>query len=140
MTIGLDTTIRTNRLQTVLDAIDFEADEYDAAHLLIYSGTRPVTGEAIDEYENDLLVDFILPFPCGTITNNVLTFGTVADSLGLVEATASWARKIDSNGTFIADLSVTDTNGSGDIKINSLSIFVGVAVSFVSGTITEGNA
>jgi len=140
MTIGLDTTIRTGRLQTVLDAVDFEGDEYDSAHLLIYSGDRPVTGGAVDEYENDLLVDFSLSFPCGTIINNVLTFGVVASVLGLLYGFASWARLIDSNGVFVADLSVTDTNGVGDIKISSLEIFVGIAVYFVSGAITEGNA
>jgi hypothetical protein len=143
MTIGLNTIIRTARLQSVLDALDFEADEYDSAHLLIYSGDRLPTGEAIDEYDeygNDLLVDFSLNYPSGSITNNVLTFGVVDSVLGLIHGTAVWARLIDSNGDFVVDLSVSDTNGTGDVKIDSLEIFVGVAVNFVGGSITEGNA
>lgn len=137
--IGLSSTIRNDRLQIVLDAIDSGADEYDTALLWIFSGERPATGEAVDEYENELLVEFVLPFPCGTITDNVLTFDSVADSLGIIYGIASWARIVDSSGNFVMDLSVSDLSGNGDVKIDYLEIFEDNVVHCESITITEGN-
>ena len=140
MTIGLLAALRNNRLQLILDAMDSSSDEYEGAHLLIYSGDRPDTGEAVDEYDNILLADFVLPFPSATITDGVLTFGTVNDTEGLANGTASWARITDAVDAFVMDLSVTATGGSGDVKISSVSITMYGVVKFLSGTIIEGNA
>ncbi len=139
MTIGLLDTLRSDRLQLILDAIDATSDEYEGAHLLIYSGDRPTTGGAIDEYDNILLAKFALPFPCGTITNCVLTLGSVGNVVGLDNGNASWARITDAVGNFVMDLSVTVTGGGGDIIISSVSIVTDGIVKFLSGTITEGN-
>ena len=140
MTIGISTTLRNSRLQLLLDAIDNGADEYNSAHLLIYSGDRPATGEAIDEYDNILLVSFSLLFPCGSITGGILTFGALVDVLGLDDGTATWARITDEGDVFVADLSVTNEVGSGDVKINDTAIVVGGTVHCTAASITEGNA
>ena len=139
MTIGISTTLRNSRLQLLLDAIDNGADEYSTAHLLIYSGDRPDTGEAIDEYDNILLVNFSLPFPSGTIFDGVLTFGTIDDSTGSNYGIARWARVNDEGDVFVADLSVTNESGNGDVKVNDTEIFEGGTIHCHSASITEGN-
>jgi hypothetical protein len=139
MTIGLSIAMRDERLQLILDAIDFGADEYDTAHLLIYSGERPVTGGVPDEYDNVLLVNFPLSYPCGTITDGVLEFNTIEDVNSLAYGAAVWARITDSSDTFVADLSVTSLTGGGDILIDGTEIFADTLVTCVVATITEGN-
>ena len=141
MTIGLSTTLRSNRLQVFLETVDHASDEYDSAHLFIYSGDRPVTGGAVDEYDNTLLLDFLFPFPCGSISNGILTFGTIEDVYGLSAGVPSWARIVDADENFVADLSVTNLIGNGDVKLDSLTleIFVGGLVKCTVATMTEGN-
>jgi len=138
--IGISTELRSDRLQLVLDAIDGESDEYSGAHLLIYSGDRVGTGEEIDEYENELLIDFELSYPSGTITDGVLTFAEISDVNSLEYGTASWARIVDAVDAFVIDLSVTSTLGNGDVKIDNLEVFAGVLVQCSLASITEGNA
>jgi hypothetical protein len=137
--IGISTTMRNSRLQLILDAIDLGGDEYGAGILLIYSGTRPATGLPPDEYDA-VLVEFMLPFPCGVISDGVLTFGAVSDVLATASGVATWARLTDINDNFVADLSVTSLVGSGDVKIDSTDIVSGGVVHCNSAVITEGNA
>ncbi|MFA5394413.1 MAG: hypothetical protein WC346_00155 [Methanogenium sp.] len=139
MTIGLLSSLRTARLELISNAIDNDADEYDTGNLLIYSGTRPSTGDPIDEYENVELVNFSLPYPCGSIYGNILTFSAVDTVLGLEDGIASWARIVDANGDFVMDLSVTDQAGNGDIKLSSLVIVKDSEIYVVSAALTEGN-
>lgn len=140
MTIGISTAMRNSRLQLILDAIDAESDEYASAHLLIYSGTKPATGEAIDEYDDPvLLADFLLPYPCGTITDGVLTFGTIEDVVGLENGIAAWARMTDADDAFVMDLTVTDYFGNGDVKVDNIEVFKDAVIHCTLATITEGN-
>jgi hypothetical protein len=144
MTIGMSVTVRNSRLQELIDSIDFgldEYDEYDAAKLLIYSGTRVATGVALDEYDDAvLLASFDLPFPCGSVVNGVLTFNSVADTIGLVSGLATWARVVDYLGTFIMDMSVTIAGSGGDCQIDDPNILQSGTVKCNSVVITEGNA
>lgn len=141
MTIGISTAMRNSRLQLILDAIDAESDEYSPAHLLIYSGTKPATGEILDEYDDAvLLADFLLPYPCGIITDGVLTFGTIEDVVGLVNGIAVWARITDADDVFVMDLTVTDYFGNGDVKVDNLQVYEDAAVHCTIAVITEGNA
>jgi len=140
MTIGLSTTLRNARLQHILDAIDAGGDEYGGGHLLIYSGDRPATGVVIDEYENDLLLSFPISWPCGSITGGVLTFGTVGSAVGLAEGVAVFARLVDEDNLFVADLSVSIVGGAGEVKLDYIDIHVGTVVNCISAVLTEGNA
>jgi len=140
MTIGLSTTLRNARLQHILDAIDAGGDEYGGGHFLIYSGDRPATGVAIDEYENILLLNFALSWPCGSITDGVLTFGAVGSVVGLAEGVATFARLVDEGDLFVADLSVSVVGGVGEVQLDYTDIHVGTVVNCVSAVITEGNA
>ena len=137
--IGITTAMRNSRLQLILDAIDLAGDEYGAGILFIYSGIRPATGMSPDEYDA-ILVEFMLPYPCGVINNGVLTFGEVLDVLATASGTATWGRLTDINENFIADLSVTSLLGNGDVKIDSTTIVEGGTVHCNSAIITEGNA
>lgn len=139
MTIGIGIDLRNARLLLIQNAIDDGADEYNTGKLRIYSGTRPATGEAIDEYENTLLAEFVLSYPCGSITEGILTFNEIADVLALVSDTAVWGRIVDVSDVFVMDLSVTSLAGSGDIKMDSIEFSAGSTVHCLSGVITEGN-
>lgn len=137
MAIGYATTLRSNRMTQVVNAIDAGAG---AGKLRIYDGTRPATGAAITTQV--LLAELTFADPCGTVTNGVLTFSALtADASADASGTASWARVVDSDGNFVMDMSVTATGGGGDVELNTLDI---VATGLVQGTatrsITEGNA
>jgi hypothetical protein len=138
MTIGIDVDLRTDRLQLILDAIDAESDEYSGAFLTIYSGVRPATGGS--DAGCDPLVEFVLPYPCGEVTDGVLTFDAISSVLAIDYGIATWARIEDTAENFIMDLSVTNEAGSGDVKIDDTEIFTGALISCTLATMTEGNA
>jgi hypothetical protein len=137
--IGFSTDLRNEILDVVKTHIDWEGDEYDPAHLLIYSGDRPSTCQEIDEYDNILLADFLLPYPCGTVNEGVLTFGEIADTLGLASGTISWGRIVDCTGYAVMDLSATTYVGTGDLKFDSLDVEIDLPIHCTAASITEGN-
>ncbi len=139
MTIGLSSSLRTARLELVRDGIDHGGDEYWAGHLIVYSGTRPDTGQPIDEYENIELLNIPLPYPCGTIDDNVLTFSPIDSVLGLSTGTASWARIVDADEEFVMDLSVSTESGNGEVKLSTLSIIEDAEIDILEASLTEGN-
>jgi len=139
MTIGLNLLIRNARLGLILDAIDYEGDEYDGALLSLYSSTRPSTGAELDEYDVVLAI-FMLPFPCGIISNGVLALNEIMDTTGIADGIAVWGRICDSSGNFVIDLSVSTLSGSGDVKIDSTEIYIDNVIHCHSAVITEGNS
>ena len=141
MSIGFDADLRNNRALVIVAAIDAGADEYASGHLLIYSGDRPATGGEVDEYDNELLVDFFLPFPCGTVSNGVLTFNAIEDAVAVASGTAVWARITDADDNFVMDLSVTETGGSGDVQVDSIGAEITdeATICCTVATLTEGN-
>lgn len=132
MTIGLSTTVRTNRMTQILNAIDGGSG---AGKLKFYDGTRPATGGTA----TTLLGTVTCSDPCGTVSNGVLTFSAFTqDSSADATGTATWARFTDSADTFVADVSV-GTSGT-EIVLNTVSIVSGGPISISSGSLTEGNA
>lgn len=132
MAIGLSSTVRDNRLTQILNAIDGGAG---AGLLRIYDGTRPATGGA----PTTLLAELTLSDPSGSVAAGVLTFSAVTtDSAANATGTATWARIVDSTGSFVLDCSVS--TAGADINLNTTSIVVNAAVSITSAAITEGNA
>ena len=140
MTIGIDMDLRDARLLLIQEAIDFEADEYNTGKLRIYSGERPDTGAEPDEYDNVLLAEFNLPYPCGSITEGILTFNEIISVYGLVNGVASWGRIVDADDAFIMDLSVTSILGNGDIKIDDVNIVINVLIICSLASLIEGNS
>lgn len=141
MAVGLAVSLRNSRLQAIIDAIDKEGDEYEGGSLTIYSGTRPSTGEELDEYDDAVvLIKFGFPFPCGTVAAAVLTFGSIPDAVAIATGTATWARVRDADENFVADMSVTDYLGDGDVRIDDVDIIKDGIVHCLTATISEGNA
>lgn len=138
MTIGLDATIRNNRLTVIKDAVDAGSG---AGKFLFYDSPRPDTGAAITT--QTLLASIALNDPCGTVSAGVLTFDVdpvPSDSSANDTGDAVWARIVTSADAFVADLSVGTTGSGADIIMNTVGIIAGLPVSIVSASITEGNA
>lgn len=133
-------TLRNARLQAIIDAIDGGGDSVTTSGvLLVYSGSRPVTGAA-PSGANTLLGTMELSEPSGTISNGVMTLNTVSpDTSADDDGTITWARIADSDGTPIIDFSCGLTGSTADIVFNAVDVLAGGTISLVSGTITEGN-
>lgn len=125
-------------------ACDSIVDLFDGgsgpATLVIYNGTRPVDADTAIVAQT-VLVTFTLADPAfgsavdanggGTATANAVN-PVVATATG----TAQFFRCFDSNGVSILDGSVSDTSGTGDLKLSSVSILAGIDVTVVSLTCT----
>lgn len=134
MAFALNTTVRNNRLQQIINAIDAGSA---GGTIKIYTGTRPATGGALSG--NTLLGTLTFGDPCAAApSGGVLTFNSITqDSAADATGTASWARIADSDGNFVMDCNV-GTSGS-DINLTSVSITVGGPITITSATITDAN-
>lgn len=128
------TTVRSNRMTQVLNAIDAGAG---AGTVKVYSGTVPANvGTAITD--QTLLATLTLSDPCGSVSNGVLTFSAITeDSSGDANGTPTFARLADSDGNNVAQ--VTAGVGSGELNFGA-AIVAGQPVQISSFVITEGNA
>lgn len=128
------TTVRSNRMTQVLNAIDAGAG---AGTVKVYSGTVPANvGTAITD--QTLLATLTLSDPCGSVSNGVLTFSAITeDSSGDANGTPTFARLADSDGNNVAQ--VTAGVGSGELNFGA-EIVAGQPVQISSFVITEGNA
>ncbi|HEX7099347.1 MAG TPA: hypothetical protein VF377_08890 [Acidimicrobiia bacterium] len=134
MALGYVTSLRNAQLQALADLIDAGAG---AGKLRIYSGSRPSTGGS----ETTILAELTLSSPPeASVSNGVLTFGTISDATAVASGTATWFRILDSDNNPLIDGSVSATGGGGDLQLNSTSIVAGGTVSITSFTITAGNA
>lgn len=133
MTIGLATAIRNTRMDTITAAIDAGAG---SGLLRLYDGTRPATGGAVTTLLAELTFSAASygAASSGAITANTITSDPSANATGI----ATWARIVDSVGTFVMDLSV-GTAGE-DINLNSTSIATGLQVEVTSSILTDGSA
>lgn len=137
MALGMNVTLRNTRANAIRDAIDAGAGP---GIVQFYTGTRPATGAAITS--ETLLGTVTCGDPStaaasgGVLTFNAFTEDTAADADGV----ATWARVLDSDSTFVTDLSVSESGGGGDLIMNTTTIVTGGPIRIDSGTITEGNA
>lgn len=134
MPINFAMTVRNNRLTQILNAIDAGGDK---GKLNYYTATQPAVGGAITT--QTLVGTSRFAYPCGSVANAALTFSF--DNNGETQAVASglitWARITSSTDTFVADVDVTDNNGTGVIKIDSPQLYAGGTVRVTSGVINE---
>jgi hypothetical protein len=132
MTVGLATTLRNSRADAIKTAIDAGAGP---GMIRVYDGTRPATGGSA----TNLLATLTCSDPsagaaaAGALTLSAITSDASADATG----TATWARIVDSTGTFVLDCSV-GTSGA-DINFNTVSFVIGAAIAITSAVFTEGN-
>lgn len=121
----------------VLNAILLELEAgLSAAQIKIYSGEVPASAR-VGLSSNLLLVTIDCAAPAATVENGVMTFGAfeegaVADFAG----TATFFRLCDSDGRVLAQGSVSDPNGSGNLKLGTLDIEQGATVSIDSLSIS----
>lgn len=131
MALGLDSTLRNNRL----DQITSRAGA--SALLRIYDGSRPATGGTATTLLAELTCNatFAPAASGGTLTLNAITQDSSANATG----TATWFRLVQSNGTTLVFDGSVGTSGA-DLNLNTTSIVAGAAVAVSSAVITEGNA
>lgn len=119
-----------------VDAIDTGSG---TAKLNIYGGTRPANPATAAG--SSPLVSFDLPNPCfGNAAMVSSNAKASANAITPVNAsaggTATWARVLDRNGNAYNDVDVTDTSGSGEVKLSSTTVVNGTETSVVSWDIT----
>lgn len=135
--IGLSTTIRNDRAQVILDAIDAGAG---AGEIRIYSGTQPATGDALGG-TNVLLGTIVLSDPAGTIANGVLTFSPMSDDTSAdADGTITWVRIVDSDGNFCVDMDAGISGSGATVVFTSVTVVTGGIIRMLSGSFTEGGA
>jgi len=133
MALGLATSLRNTRMNAVTAAIDAGAGP---GLLRIYSGTRPATGGAA----TTLLAELTFSDPSyGAASSGAITANPVnSDPSANADGTATWARIVDSNGTFVMDADVS--TAGADINLNSTTISTGLQVEITSSILTDGGA
>lgn len=129
-------TLRSSRLDLVRDAIDAGAG---AGTVKIYSGTKPATGAALTDQV--LLTTGTFSDPSApNATGGVLTFDAITYTSVQADGVATWGRVEDSDGTFVADMTVGDSGSGEDIELAEINLLLGASVDHIGATITEGNA
>lgn len=132
--VRFGTSGRNARATAIRDLIDAGSGP---GTLKIYAGTVPATGAAITT--QTLLGTCTFSDPCGTVTNGVLTFSAITGGTAVATGTATFARALDSTGTFVADLDAGVTGSGSAIELSTVGIVIGAVLSVTSGTITEAN-
>jgi hypothetical protein len=131
MTIGYSTTIRNNKLQAIIDAIDAGAT---GGLNKWYDGSRPATGGTA----TTLLGTLTFSTTSATKASGVLTFNAITnDSSADATSTVTWGRVTDDAATFCFDHSIAVA--AADIIVNVAAIVTGAVLSITSWTITDGN-
>ena len=129
MAVKLSLEARTELAQTLISKIDAGGV---AGILRIYDGVQP-TNPDIPISSQNVLSEHSLSYPCGTAANGIITFGPIAeDSFANATGTAVWARIFDSTGKAVADASITQIGGGGDLQMNTVNIVINGPIRFSS--------
>lgn len=115
-------------------------DGFDGGQLIIYDGARPASADVAIGAQVPL-VTFNLPTPAfGDAAATTPGATATANDIPAVQAsatsTATFFRMKSADGTRIIDGTVTDVNGTGDLKLSSTSVISGIDVTVVSLTVT----
>lgn len=83
----------------------------------LYATTQPATGA---DPVGTPLATLTLTKPCGTVTAGALTLeqADAAGDLILDTGSALWARWVNGSDELVADCTVSDSAGAGDIKLS----------------------
>lgn len=131
MTIGQTNNFKNAALEGRRDYLDLGSN---VARILVYGNDqpRPATGATAT---STLLVTIDLDKPSGTISAGELTLVAGDDAIVAVSGTALWARIINGNGDIAFDCDVSNTAGSGEVKLPSTALFAGGTTRLVSGVL-----
>lgn len=111
-----------------------------AGKLRIYSGVQPADPTVAPS--GTLLVEFTLGDPAfGAAVDGVAGASAPGNTVAPVPAaatgTAAWFRIVDSTDAAVLDGDVTDTAGTGSLKVSSTAIIAAIDVSIVSMSFTQ---
>lgn len=136
MSLKLNLSLRTSRLQLLLDAIDADAQP---GYVEFYTASQPGTaGAAITS--QTLLGTCTFSKPAGTITGATLTFDSISeDASPNASDTIAWGRVYDGAGNFVFDADAGLVGSGAFFEFNTLDTNVNSSIKVNSGVINEGN-
>ena len=127
--IEITTALNDARLQAV---VDFLAQGTENATITIYSGDRPVIGATPS---GTSLVVIPLVEPAGTASGGVLTLTSPPEEMVTTSGVATWARVANGNGVVAFDCDVSDETGSGEITMQTTTLYAGGFARIVAGVL-----
>lgn len=132
--LGLAESVRNAWCDAIASLIDSGKGQ---GRLCIYGGERPATGGAA----TTLLAELTFSRPCSeTPVHGRMSFKPIASDMDAkADGKATWARAVNSEGEFAADLSVGPEGSDEDVILKSVKIAKGQIVTVKSATIVEGN-
>ena len=130
MTLSVSYDLKNARLTAVASFLDTGAG---VARVRLYPGVRPLVSAAPG---SGFLAELPLLKPSGSVLDGVLTLAPGEPVLNANSGVAAWARIVNGNGETAFDCDVTDTAGTGEIKIQSTVLYEGGETRMVSGILT----
>lgn len=127
MTVAITVEHNEARLAGTLTFLDAGSNP---ARLRIYGGARPETPATTPT--SAMLVEIRLTKPAGTISNGLLTLTQQEDGLITASGIATWARLVNGDDVTALDLDCSGTDGNGDVKLASTSLYLGGDARMVS--------
>ena len=121
MSLILSTELKNARLQVLCDAID-----NGNSKLVVYNVAQ------------DVICELAFPNPCkADISNAVLTFNNLTESMVLLSSTATNAKVINDSDTVLFDLTIGNSDSAADIKLPSTALYQGSLLRLNGWTISE---
>jgi hypothetical protein len=133
MTIAFSNAVKFNRMSAVADAIDTGTG---TSCIKIYTAPRPATGGT--PTGATLLATINLNAPCGTVVNGDLELDTATETTIAADGTHAWARILDRDGGFVADLSTGLPSSGADIEIGASQLYTGGKLTPTSTYLRDG--
>lgn len=127
MTVAITVEHNEARLAGTLTFLDAGSNP---ARLRIYGGTRPATPATAPS--SAMLVEIRLTKPAGTISNGLLMLTQQEDGLITASGIAAWARLVNGDDVTALDLDCSGTDGNGDVKLASTTLYLGGDARMVS--------
>jgi hypothetical protein len=127
MTVAITVEHNEARLAGTLAFLD---EGPQPARLRVYGGARPAI--PADVPSSAMLVEIALTKPAGTIFDGLLTLTQQEDGLITATGVATWARLVNGNDVTALDLDCSGTDGDGDVKLATTTLYLGGDARMVS--------
>lgn len=127
MTVAITVEHNEARLAGTLAFLD---EGPQPARLRVYGGVRPAS--PADVPSSAMLVEIALTKPAGTILAGLLTLTQQEDGLITATGVATWARLVNGNDVTALDLDCSGTDGDGDVKLATTTLYLGGDARMVS--------
>lgn len=127
MTVAITVEHNEARLAGTLAFLD---EGPQPARLRVYGGVRPAS--PADVPSSAMLVEIALTKPAGTILDGLLTLTQQENGLITATGVATWARLVNGNDVTALDLDCSGTDGDGDVKLATTTLYLGGDARMVS--------